>query len=142
MKASSRNSYSGKVTRLESGTLITEVEIQLESGERLHAQVTRPGSQNLGLELGKNVVALVKAAEIMIVTEADDYILSCRNQFSGKIVKLTRGFVSSEVLIQTPSGLMVNAVISLEGTDRMALEEGSSVVAMFKTSSVVLAVKK
>ncbi|WP_298067796.1 TOBE domain-containing protein [uncultured Mailhella sp.] len=142
MKASSRNSYSGKVTRLESGTLSTEVEIQLESGEKLYAQVTRPSSQKLGLEPGKNAVALVKAAEIMLVTEADDYILSCRNQFAGKIVKLTRGFVSSEILIQTPSGLRMNAVISLEGTDRMALEEGSPVVAMFKTSSVVLAVKK
>ena len=142
MKASSRNMYSGKITGLVSGVLSDEVEIQLESGEKVYGQVTRPSSQKLGLDIGKEAVALIKATEIMLVTDSDDYVLSCRNQFTGKVVKLTRGFVNGEVLIQTPSGLEVNATVTLDGVNRMKLERGGTVVAMFKTSNVLVAVKK
>ena len=142
MKTSSRNAYTGKITALITGALSDEVEIELESGEKIYAQITSASSKKLGLAVGKEAMALVKATEILLVTEADDYLVSCRNQFAGKVVKLTRGFVSGEVLVQTPTGLEVNATVTLDGVNRLKLERGCAVVAMFKSTSVLVAVKK
>jgi len=142
MKTSSRNAYCGKITSLTPGVISDEVEIELESGEKVYGQITSISSKNLDLEVGKEAMALIKATEIMLVTELDDWKVSCRNQFTGKVIKLTRGFVNGEVLVQTPSGLEINATVTLDGVNRLKLERGSTVVAMFKANNVLVAVKK
>ena len=78
----------------------------------------------------------------MLVADDGEYAFSCRNQFTGKVVKLVRGFVNGEVLIQTPSGMEINATVTLEGVNRLRLERGCTVTAMFKSPNVLLAVKK
>ncbi len=142
MNTSSRNAYPGKITSLIPGALTDEVEISLESGEKIYGQVSRTSSQKLDLSEGKDAVALVKATEILLMADDGEYEVSCRNQFTGKVVKLVRGFVNGEVLIQTPSGLEINATVTLEGVNRLRLERGCTVVAMFKSANVLVAVKK
>ena len=142
MKTSSRNAYSGKITAITSGCLSNEVEITLESGEKVYGRVSQSTFRELDLAEGKDAVALIKATEIMLVADDNEYAFSCRNQFTGKVLKLTRGFVNGEVLIQTPSGMEINATITLDGVNRLHLERGCTVVAMFKSSNVLVAVKK
>lgn len=142
MKTSSRNAYPGKITAVIPGSLSDEVELTLESGEKVYGQISHASFQNLSLAEGKEAVALVKATEIMLVADDNDYAFSCRNQFTGKVVKLVRGFVNGEVLIQTPSGMEINATVSLEGVNCLRLERGCTVVAMFKSPNVLMAVKK
>ena len=142
MKTSSRNAYPGKITAVVPGNLSDEVEISLESGEKIYGQISHACIQSLDLAEGKEAVALVKATEIMLVADDGEYAFSCRNQFTGKVVKLVRGFVNGEVLIQTPSGMEINATVTLEGVNRLRLERGCTVTAMFKSPNVLLAVKK
>lgn len=142
MKVSSRNAYTGKITSIVSVGLTDEVEIQLESGEKIHSMLTHSNREKLGLAEGKEAVALVKATEILLANEHDDYAFSCRNQFTGKVVKLVRGFVNGEVLIATPGGMEITATVTLEGVNRLKIERGCTVTAMFKATNVILAVKK
>jgi molybdate transport system regulatory protein len=142
MKTSSRNAYTGKIISIIDGHPNSEVEIELESGEKICGQLSSSSCQRLGLAVGKEATALVKATEILLVDDASEYEFSCHNQFTGKIVKLVRGFVSGEVLIQTPSGLEINATVTLDGVNRLKLERGSVVTAMFKTFNVIIAIKK
>lgn len=142
MKTSSRNAYPGKITAVIPGSLSDEVEVTLETGEKIYGQISHASFQNLSLAEGKEAVALVKATEIMLVADDNEYEFSCRNQFTGKVVKLVRGFVNGEVLIQTPSGMEINATVTLEGVNRLRLERGCTVVAMFKSPNVLIAVKK
>ena len=58
------------------------------------------------------------------------------------MLKLVRGFVNGEVIVQTPSGLELNATVSLEGINRLRVERGATVTAMFKSSNVMIAAKK
>ena len=60
-----RNQIAGKVTAVETGSVIAEVQIQIEGGE-LVAAVTRHSVERLGLSRGDDVVALVKATEVML----------------------------------------------------------------------------
>jgi molybdate transport system regulatory protein len=142
MKTSSRNSFHGKVTAIRAGVINDEIELLLDNGDTVCALITRTATEKLKLTVGSEALAIVKATEIMLAAETEDYLFSCKNQFSGKVVKLVRGFVNGEVLLQTASGLELNATITLEGVNRLKLERGTPVVALFKTANVLLAVKK
>ena len=61
MKTSSRNAYPGKITAVIPGTLSDEVEVSLESGEKIYGQISHASFQNLSLAEGKEAVALIKA---------------------------------------------------------------------------------
>ncbi|WP_458401150.1 TOBE domain-containing protein [Mailhella sp.] len=142
MKTSSRNTCTGKITNIIRGGLNDEVELTLEAGEKIYGQLAHASAERLGLKEGSEAMALVKATEILLVSDNDDYEICCRNQFTGKVMKLVRGFVNGEVIIQTPSGLELNATVSLEGINRLRVERGAVVTAMFKSSNVMIAVKK
>ena len=140
MKASSRNAYTGKIIAITPSAIADEIAIQLESGDIVYSQISHASTVEMGLDLGRQAVALVKATEILVLTENEGYKLSNRSQFTGKIIKLTRGFVTAEVLIETPTGLTVNATVTLDGVNRLRLERGHTATATFKASNVVLAV--
>ena len=142
MKTSSRNAYVGKITAIILGGLNDEVELELTTGEKVYGQLAHASAERLGLAVGTEAMALVKATEILLVNENEDYEVCCRNQFTGKVQKLVRGFVNGEVLIQTASGLELNATVSLDGINRLRVERGATVTAMFKSSNVMIAAKK
>ena len=142
MKTSSRNAYVGKITAIILGGLNDEVELSLPTGEKIYGQLAHASSDRLGLAVGKEAMALVKATEILLVNDNDDYEVCCRNQFTGKVLKLVRGFVNGEVILQTPSGFELSATVSLEGLNRLRVERGATVTAAFKSSNVIIAAKK
>ena len=141
MNVSSRNAFPGKIIAITPSAINDEVAVQLESGEVIYGQISHASTVELGLEIGRPATALVKATEILLLTEDDGWKFSSRNQFTGKIIKLVRGFVNAEVLLETPTGLQINATVTLDGVNRLKLERGRSVTATFKASNVVLAVK-
>ena len=98
MQISARNTFCGKVGAVLPGAVNDEIEIILSGGEKIIAIVTRESVRNLGLAEGKEVYAIIKASQVIIMTDADEYLLSTRNQFTGKVKKLTRGFVNGEVI--------------------------------------------
>ena len=142
MKTSSRNTFTGTITAIIFGGLNDEVELELPSGEKLYGQLAHASTERLGLAVGAEAMMMVKASEILLVSDNDEFAICCRNQFTGKVLKLVRGFVNGEVVIQTPSGLEFNATVSLEGINRLRVERGSTVTAMFKSSHVLVAAKK
>jgi molybdate transport system regulatory protein len=60
-----RNQVKGKVKSVETGEVMAEVQIEAAGGE-LVAAVTRHSVERLGLSAGDDVVALVKATEVML----------------------------------------------------------------------------
>ena len=142
MQISARNTFCGKVCAVLPGAVNDEIEIILSGGEKIIAIVTRESVRNLGLAEGKEVYAIIKASQVIIMTDADEYLLSTRNQFTGKVKKLTRGFVNGEVIIELPGGLELTGIISLDSMNRLHLEQGVKATAVVKASSVVVAVKK
>ena len=64
--------------------------------------------------------------------------INVRNQFQGRIKEIIRGDVVSEVDVQTPWGI-VTSVITTRSVDELGLAPGSEVVAMVKSTEVLLA---
>lgn len=142
MSVSARNQLSGTVSAVHPGSVNDEIEISLNKGGKLVSVVTSSSRIRLGLEQGKEIVALIKAPWIILASEDNGLLFSARNQFPGKITALEKGAVNATVHILTDEVSTLTAVITNESMTEMALSEGKRVIALIKASSVLLAVKK
>ncbi|MFZ7110547.1 MAG: TOBE domain-containing protein [Desulfatiglandales bacterium] len=71
MRFSARNVYRGKVKSLHKGPITTEVTIEMPEGMEIVATITTTSAENLGLEEGVEATALVKASQVVLMTELD-----------------------------------------------------------------------
>ena len=130
MKVSARNVFKGQVSQLQPGAVNAEVELTLPGGERLVAVVTMESVRNLGIAVGKEAVALVKAPWVMLMTESGDIRLSARNCLDGKVVSVTDGAVNAEVLLELAGGSRVYAIVTREAVAELGLAAGVSATAV------------
>jgi molybdopterin-binding protein len=65
--------------------------------------------------------------------------ISARNILKGKVQKLVKGPVSTEVLVELPGGDIIASVITKESADTLELEEGKEVYAVVKATNVMIA---
>ena len=66
--------------------------------------------------------------------------LSARNVLKGKVLKVVRGAVNSEVIIELPGGAQVVSIITNTSVDTLGLKEGKEAYAVIKASNVMVAV--
>lgn len=69
MKLSARNQLAGKVVSINHGAAIANVEIEV-AGQRLVASITDEAAVELGLEPGMDVVAVIKASDVMVAVQS------------------------------------------------------------------------
>jgi len=67
--------------------------------------------------------------------------ISARNQLSGTVKSVTEGAVMSEVVVALDGGQEVVAAITAESARRLGLAAGSKVVAIIKSTEVMVAVE-
>jgi molybdopterin-binding protein len=67
MKLSARNQIPARVTSINSGEAIANVELDA-NGVRLVASITVEAVRQLGLAVGSDVTAVVKASDVMVAT--------------------------------------------------------------------------
>ena len=65
METSARNHLSGTVTSINLGAVMAEVIVDVQ-GVDVTAVITKESAERLGLVVGRNVTAIVKATDVMI----------------------------------------------------------------------------
>ena len=140
MKASARNQFFGKVTDVAIGAVNVTVVVGLKGGENIVATITKESAESLAIKTGVDVVALVKAPQIIVITDFGGYRLSARNQLKGSVSRIQKGAVNSEVVIELSGGDSVTATVTNESIETLNLSAGSSATAVFKAGSVILGV--
>lgn len=141
MLTSARNHFAGKVVQIKKGAVNDEVELALPGGERLVCVITHESVQTLGLDIGSEAVALIKASWVIAAIPGGPNLkLSARNQLKGKIKRLTPGAVNTEVIIELKGKNSVVAIITNTAAKELGLKVGKPAVAIFKASSVILGV--
>jgi molybdopterin-binding protein len=65
MKLSARNQLAGTVVAINQGEAIANVELDVQ-GQRLVASITVEAVRQLGLQAGTEIVAVIKASDVMI----------------------------------------------------------------------------
>ncbi len=68
MKLSARNQLQGTVRSINRGSAVANVELDVD-GQRLVASVTVEAVDDLGLQEGSRVTAVVKASDVLLAVE-------------------------------------------------------------------------
>lgn len=140
MKTTARNQFPGTVAALSEGPVTTEVTLTLSGGQQITATLTSHAAKTMKLKVGKEAIALIKASQVVLVTDFAGYTLSARNQLAGTISRVERGAVSSLVGVTLPGGTVVTSTVTNDAVDALALAVGQPATAVFKAYSVLLAV--
>jgi molybdopterin-binding protein len=69
MKLSARNVIKGKVLKVTHGAVNSEVVLELPGGTQLVSIVTRQSAESLGLVVGGDAYAVVKASNVMMAVD-------------------------------------------------------------------------
>jgi len=69
MKVSARNLIPGKIKELTVGPINAEVVIEVSPGIEVVSVITRHSVENMGLKIGTQVKAMIKASNVMVVTD-------------------------------------------------------------------------
>ncbi len=143
MKTSARNQFLGKITAVKTGAVNDEIELQTATGLSIVAMVTHESTKSLELNIGAEAFALIKSSAIILVTDdknGQDVQFSARNQFQGTITRLQPGAVNTEVVITLEGGDSIAAIVTNSSCENMQLTVGKPARAIFKASSVIIAV--
>jgi molybdate transport system regulatory protein len=141
LNTSARNQFAGPITALREGAVNFEVTLRLDERNELTAMITRESAERLGLAIGKEVHALVKASSVIVMTEDTARArTSASNCLSGTVTRVQPGAVNSEVTITLPGGRSVVAIVTQESVKHIGIAEGVAASAIFNAASVVLLV--
>jgi molybdate transport system regulatory protein len=140
MKTSARNQFTGTVNEVLIGTVNAEVHVGLKGGETIVASITKESVDTLAIKTGMEVIVLVKAPQIILVTDFGGYRVSARNQLPGSIAQVIPGAVNTEVDIELKGGEIVTATVTNDSVETLGLRKGQPVTAIFKAGAVILAV--
>jgi molybdopterin-binding protein len=69
MKISARNVLKGKVKQVTPGAVNSEIIVELPGGQEIVSVITRHSADELGLAPGKEVYAVVKASNVLLMTD-------------------------------------------------------------------------
>lgn len=140
MKTSARNALRGTVSKITPGSVNAEVTLALAEGLEIVAIVTAPSVEDLGLEVGRPAIALVKSSFI-VLAHGEGVVTSARNQIAGVVASREDGAVMSEVRLDIGAGKTLAASITLESAQAMGIAPGDRLTALIKAPHVILAVE-
>lgn len=69
MKISARNVLQGVVKRIETGAVNSEVVVETPSGVEIVSIVTKHSVESMGLAVGKPVYAVIKASNVLLMSD-------------------------------------------------------------------------
>jgi molybdate transport system regulatory protein len=139
LKLSVRNAFFGKVVEISPAKVNVEVKLELSSGLVITAGVTNMSVSELGLVRGRRCVAVVNASSVLVAQAGPADHISARNRFPGVVIARTDDDITSEITIDIGGGKTITAVVTREGADEAGATMGARVLAIFKSSHVILA---
>jgi molybdate transport system regulatory protein len=139
LKLSVRNALFCKIVKITRAPINIEVKLEVSPGLMVTTVVTNASVHELGLAPGRWCVAMVNASSVMLAQERSALRISARNKIAGRVVHRIDDVADSEVTIDIGAGKTITAVVTREGADEAGATPGAQVLAIFKTSHVILA---
>jgi molybdate transport system regulatory protein len=140
MRTTARNQFAGTITALLKGPATAQVTLVLAGGQQICAAISAAACARLQCKKGQEAIALVKASEVVLVTDFAGFQLSAQNQLAGTIARVQKGAVSSLVAVVLPGGVTITASVTNDAVDALDLKVGQPATATFKAYAVMLAV--
>ncbi|MBD8600110.1 TOBE domain-containing protein [Pseudomonas sp. W2Oct36] len=138
LRTSARNQLHGQVSGVRSQGRNDMIMLQLAGGLSIEAQITHDSTLRLGLEIGTDVFALIKAGWLELLTPDQSETIG-HNCLTGKIEEiLAADDGPSEVKIVLPSHQILCAVVDADRLHALQLKTGGAVKVQFAPSNILL----
>lgn len=138
LRTSARNVFRCTVTTVVLGPVNVEVVLSLAEGAEIVAVITRGSTDDLGIVVGREVMALVKSSFVVLATGETAPTVSLRNRLKGIVSRRIDGAVNTDVTIDIGDGKSIAAVITRESADALGLSIGDPAWALFDAAHVIL----
>ena len=140
MKISARNVWLGNIKAIDTGVINSVVEMRLKGRDIIVSVITNSSVERLGLQEGKEALAIVKAPDVLLSHEIDPDTISASNILTGPISRIVPGKVNDEVTVDIDGGNTVTSILTSNSVKRLGLAPGVEVCAIIKASNVLLAI--
>lgn len=136
LRTSARNALRGTVAHIEADDVTARITLSLGDGVEIVSIITRRSRDELGLEVGKPAIALIKSS--FVVLAGEDPGENGANRLAGVVVDREDGEAASEIRLALAAGKTLVATAPDAVT---APAVGDPVVATVEPSNVILAVE-
>lgn len=140
LQTSARNQLHGTITDIRRCGVNDEVTLTLPGGEAITASLTHHSTQSLGLTLGGQAFALIKAPWIDVARGADLAGLPTANRLAGTVDAIADDAGQAEVILALPGGGRLAAVMPHDTLTSRGLTVGIGATAAFAAVSVIVGV--
>jgi len=137
MRSSARNQFGGTVEKITRGAVNTEIELKLGDSLTIVATITNDSQRNLKLKKHDCATALIKSSWILLSTDVS-ITTSARNNIVGRVLRLKKGEVNSEVVMDIGNEKTLCAIITNTSAEHLCVKKNQTLLALFKASSVIL----
>lgn len=137
VKTSARNQFTGPVCAMNDSPAGFEVRLRLDEINELTAIITRESAENLGLRIGMEVHAFVKATAVVLSNELGART-TLYNRLWGTVDRILQGPLNAEVSVGLSGGRAITAVVSQDSLNELRLEVGKSCYALIEATGVTL----
>ena len=137
-KTSARNAFFGKIESIQTGDIQARVVLTTIGGYSITTVITNDSLKLLALKEGRLIMAEVKAPWVTLCGGDEEPNCSSENRFNGIVERINKGQVNTEYTVRIGDGTVLCAVVSSESAQRLSLEPGEKVWALFNCFSVVL----
>jgi molybdate transport system regulatory protein len=135
MKTTARNEFNGTITEVKSGGVMSEVVVHVADNLDISATITNDSKESLGLEVGKEVMMLIKSS--LVILSKEKLQATARNNILTKVAEVIKGAVNSEVKLFVGNKLLCS-VVTNDAVEDLDIQVGENIYAIFKASSVIV----
>ncbi len=139
MKTSARNALKGVIEDVRHGAVNSEITLRLQGEDCLHAVITKESAESMGLAVGKQATAIIKASWVILAAADECVKVSARNRLCGTIKRVQEGAVNAEVVLELPGGNTLAAIITEGSLENLGFKAGDAACALIKASHIILA---
>ncbi len=137
-RTSARNTFFGKIDTVRVGDVQTIVEMVSLGGARVCAVITNYSHARLGLKPGTLATAEVKAPWVMLFKGEQEPHSTAENRFCGKVSRVLRGKVTTEIVVRIPDGTELCSIITEKSKQTLAIKENDTMWVAFSAFAVVI----
>ena len=136
MKVSARNQLVGNITQIIEGKVNSEIVIDVK-GTVIKAIITNGSVINMELQVGDEVMAIIKASQV-IISKGHPGKISTRNILETKVEEIVNGAVNCELKLSAGVN-SIAAIITEDAVKDLEIAKGDTVFALIKANSIILA---
>lgn len=140
VKTSVANQMFVRIEAITRGLVQAELQLVLKGGANLVASLDVFTLEQLKLAVGDEILAMIPAAEIVLLPIAELAAVSARNQLLGQVLRVDRDELVVEIVLGLTGGDSLFVMMSLTEFEAFHLQSGEACAVVFKANAVMLAV--